>query len=186
MRIYFKLFLSVFPFFAFSFSLNSVAQDDISTNLMPFEVQAGQTLQIAGRKGKRRRGDCGNPPTAWTLNFCESDHFCYVAQKSVTLWLPEKKRSGRRVDRVNIENTQTNQSVNQKWPASQAILSWPVDKLPIQSENRYKITITNSSLPFSQEIVLHQIFAQSIDEQISEMKQKGCELQADMLEDQKS
>jgi hypothetical protein len=182
---YSKLLLPFFPFFAFSmgFSLNTVAQGD-SANLMPIEIE--QSQQIAGRTGKRRRGDCGIPPDVWSINFCESGHFCYMEPKSVTLWLPEEKRSGWRVDRVKIENTQTNQSVTKGWKASQATFPWPLDKLPIQSEGRYKITLKNSPEPFSQEIILHQIFAQSADEQIFEMKQKGCESQADRLSAQKS
>ena len=167
---------------ALGFGLNTATASDILETTSPAYFQ-GEPLMVAGRAGSRRRGDCGTPPDAWAIDFCENGSFCYVAGQPVKLWLPKEKRSGRSTDRVTIKTSE--KSVTRAWKKHQPTLLWPVSKLPIKSGTTYKIKLKKGRNYFSRKITLHQIPANlSRDEQVSQMRQEGCNLQADMLKDQ--
>ena len=169
---------------ALGFGFNAATASDILETTSPAYSQ-GEPLMVAGRTGSRRRGECGTLPDAWAVNFCEEGSFCYVAGQPVNLWLPEEKRSGRSTDRVTIKNVYTNKSVSKAWKKTKATLLWPVGDMPIESGTTYEIKLKKGRDYFSREITLYQIPANlSRDEQVSKMRQKGCETQADTLEEQ--
>ncbi len=139
---------------------------------------------IEKRKDSRRREGCNDSPSIWTVNLCQSNTFCYVTEQ-IDLWLPENKRSGQMNDRVVIQNTASQLVVIEPWPASKDTLVWPLDKMPIQSGVTYLIGIKKGLDYPRKEIVLHQIPADlSVEEQIVEMRQKGCTQQAEQLSGQ--
>lgn len=182
------LFLRISLLAALGFGFNTATASDILETTSPAYFQ-GEPLMVAGRPGKRRRSDgCDMPPNAWAIDFCEDGSFCYVKgeEAKLWLWLPETKRSGNRKDRVTITNTHDNQSApNLPWKKDKATLLWPVKDMPIKSGTTYKIKLKKGRNYFSRQITLHQIPADlSRDEQVSQMRQKGCKLQAYLLEDQ--
>jgi len=133
------------------------------------------------KKDSRRRDGCDDSPSIWTVNLCQSNTFCYVTEL-IYLWLPENKRSGQRNDRVVIKNTVSQSVVIEIWPASKETLVWPLNKMPIQSGVTYLIGIKEGRDYPLEKIVLHQIPANlSVEEQIFEMRRKGCSQQADKL-----
>jgi len=147
--------------------------------------QGEQPLQVAAKLDTRRRGDCGTPPDAWTLNICEPHPFCYVASKTVKLWLSEKQRSGR-MDKLVIKKSGTPKGIEERWSASKKTLDWPIRKMPIESGKAYLIKLKNSSS--SNEISMYEIpeTKQTLDEQVEFMKEKGCTPQVEMIAGQQS
>lgn len=177
------LLLRISLFAALGFGFNTATASDIleTTGLAYYQGTPPQ----AGKTGSRRRGDCGTPPDAWAIDFCEKGSFCYVDGQPVKLWLPKEKRSGRSTDRVTIKNTDTKNKETVTWPREQPTLLWPVDDMPIQSGTTYKIKLKKGRDYFSRKITLYKIDkGLSRSEQVFEMRQTGCDIQADLLEDQ--
>jgi len=156
----------------------------MATNCSEKTVSCSEKQVIKKKKDDRRRSD-HDSPSIWTVNFYESNTFCYVTEQ-IDLWLPEDKRSGQMNDRVVIKNTRSQSVVIKIWPASKETLVWPINKMPIESGVTYLIGIKKGLDYPLNEIVLHQIPANlSVGEQIAEMRQKGCSQQADKLAIQK-
>ncbi len=164
----------------FSLLLNLTLLTSCSQNTISYSSEK----PVEKRKDSRRREGCNDSPNIWTLNLCQSNTFCYVTEQ-IDLWLPENKRSGQMNDRVVIQNTVSQNVVIEPWPASKDTLVWPLDKMPIQSGVTYSIGIKKGPDYPLKEIVLHQLPADlSVEEQIVEMRQKGCTQQADQLSSQ--
>jgi len=148
-------------------------------------ISSSSQKQVIGkRKDSRRREVCKESPSIWTVNICQPHSFCYVTEQ-IDLWLPKNKRSGQMNDRVVIQNTVSQLVVIEPWPASKDTLVWPLDKMPIQSGVTYSISVKKGPDYPPKEIVLHQLPADlSVEEQIVEMRQKGCTQQAEQLSGQ--
>jgi len=139
-------------------------------------------MVVTKKKDSRRRDGCDDSPSIWTVNLCQSNTFCYVTTEQIDLWLPKNQRSGQRNDRMVIKNTVSQSVVIEVWPASKETLVWPLKKMPIQSGVTYSIGIKEGRDYPLEKIVLHQIPANlSVEEQIVEMRRKGCSQQADKL-----
>jgi hypothetical protein len=167
-------------FFLVALSLNTTLASESVENTIATDSQA--QLLVAGRKDRRRRGECESSPDVWALNVCETDRFCYPAPEKVRLWLPMHKRSGR-TDRLVITNTETFESIILSWRASDATRIWPLEKMPIYSDVPYLIQLKRELVYFSKAIVLYQIpdHLKTTAEKAAWMKQKGCRSQAEML-----
>jgi len=172
----------------------AMTSESLEGELTATYLQKEQPLLIAAKKDKRQRGGygCGTPPNVWAVDICQDSIYtrpsplCYTYPKEVNLWLVNEKRSGRKVDRVVIKNTRTQQEVFIRWLASEVTLVWPRGKMPIQSGTTYLIRLKKSRGHYHRKIIFFQIPAHlSIDAQVSEMRKKGCMDQANLLEGQR-
>jgi hypothetical protein len=174
--------LRIFGLLALCLSLNiAIASDKAFHTLSNLTWE--QSLLLAERPSPIRRGIKCKAPNVWTLNIsCEVQSFCYVAPKEVKLWQPEKPLGQNSL--LVIKNKTTHQKVKLHWQAGQLSLSWPVDKMPIESDVEYLIKITSkdghSSYHFK---TLHQIPAdkKTDAEKAAWMEKNGCTDQAEML-----
>ena len=183
-----KSFLNL-SFFRVNFSLtllvlgfNSAIAFESTESAKNVSAQETQT-PVEKKKEPRRRGDCEHLPNVWTINICETNVFCYQTPKDVRLWLPTHKRSGQMNDRLVIQNQATQRTVIEQWDASEATLTWPLAKMPLQSGITYRVGLKNGRDYPLVELILYQISTRlSTTEQIAAMRQQGCSQQADMLE----
>ena len=147
-------------------------------------AQGEQPVVVAKKRDARQRGECGESPSPWALNICESNTFCYVDPKQLSLWLPDGKRPSGTV-RAVIENSQTGATTELSWRSSATTLEWPVTKMPIYSDIAYfavKLKKRRVSV-FNKEIILYKIPVdrKTKGERADWMDKKGCTSQAEML-----
>jgi hypothetical protein len=148
--------------------------------ITPVTVQNLQPLWLAEKFESRRRGLEEIPPNIWAINISRQHNFCYLTPEKIVLWLPEEQRSGQ-MDRLIIKDSKTQQAIKLRWLANETALAWPSERLPLQPDHTYIITLSGS---FSEnKIVVHQIPIgnQTVAGQAEWMKRHGCDWQAEML-----
>ena len=186
------LLLSRVPMYIFQFSAvislaaalgvkTTMASEDFK-NTQTITSQAENSPPVDKKKDSRRRSECGVPPSLWTLNLCDTHKFCYPVPEEVNLWQPQHKRA-RGTKRLLIKNIQTQQKVELTWKASEETIGWPLETMPIDSENGYLIQLKKRRIYFEREIYLYQVpehLTTSV-EKMAWMTQQGCTWQVEML-----
>jgi hypothetical protein len=176
--------LRIFGLLALCFSFTAIAFEGEDTTINSKSLLGEPDKRIQERPTPRRRGVECKAPNVWALNIsCENRSFCYAVPEDVSLWQPKNPLG--QSSWLVIKNMTTEQKVILRWQAGQASLDWPIDKMPIESDVEYSIKITpkggHSSYHFK---MLHQIPAdyKMPAEKAAWMKEKGCTVQAEMLE----
>ncbi len=183
------LFLRISLCLVFGLGINFAAASEILIK-EPATVysQDKQSLQLAAKIDSRRRGDCGVPPDAWTINICEPPpSFCYYAAKQVKLWLPKEQRS-KRMDKLEVKKDgNANETVSKRWSASQITVDWP-NMIPIEDGVDYLIKLKNwdSSKQVKMNKIEYAPNKNNNETLLKLLKEKGCTPQANMLKSQQS
>ena len=177
--------LSHFSFFTYHFLLSMLLVVGLNTSMASEYFENSETAFFQEgppdkKKDQRRRGDCEDSPSLWTLNLCETHKFCYLAPETVNLWPPKHPRGTKR---LVIKNTQTQQRIELTWRSSKETMEWPIESLPIESGTAYLIQLKKRRIYFEREIYLYQVpnYLTTTLEQVDWMKEQGCAWQVEMF-----
>ncbi len=166
------------------FSFNNVTSPEFTQGF-----SAQEPIQLAEKIDTRRRGlrgsGCGNPPDVWAISMCETDFFCYADPNEVSLWLPLVKRT-EGANFVTIKNLETQQEITKRWQVSDITIPWPIEEVPITTETKYIIRLSNRNGSKSFSVILNMIPTELLEltKRLEWMKEKGCTQQTEIILDE--
>lgn len=151
---------------------------DISSG---FATLTAQRTERRGRIGAVRDPQSGLVPKArnphlWYLDIERSGNFCVVDREDVTLWRPIM------IDDIKLLVTPSagGQTQVMDWSRGEATRKWP-SILPVTEGATYQITVAGQAAPTNIRFALVNIGAETIEEVVARLLEKGCNGQVDQL-----
>lgn len=197
---------AVEKFSILSSSAQGYKKGDVVSNTQTVKLQKGEKLQIkslktaskcdvvgpyaaalkcahlvlaAERVRPRQRSASDLPPSVWAVDIERGSNFCYRHADELKLW----RKDADNAVLLGVKNFSDTQQVRLRWPATQSLLDWPAQRLPLVDRGTYVFTFQGSGTATAINFYQQPEHLQSQAEVEQWMQQQGCTNQLSILQD---